>query len=146
MISQEIRTAALAAKHVKDLGFVVKEYIGGTGVVGVLKNGQGPVVLLRAEMDALPILEKTNLPYASSVRMTDTDGKEKPVSHACGHDMHVTCLMAASTLLHDARQSWSGTLVCLFQPNEERGGGARAMLEDGLYNRHGVPIPDVVLG
>lgn len=96
---QEAGTADIAAKYLKSLGFSVRHNIGGHGVVGIFKNGSGPIVMLRAEMDALPILEKTNLPYASTVRMRDSDGEEKPVSHACGHDMHVTCLMAASTLL-----------------------------------------------
>ncbi|MCJ1248269.1 hypothetical protein MMC30_005486 [Trapelia coarctata] len=97
-------------------------------------------------MDALPVLEKTNLPYASKVHMKDTDGKSKPVMHACGHDMHVTCLMAASTLLHSAREDWKGTSLCVFQPNEERGGGAQAMIDDGLYDKGLAPVPDVVLG
>ena len=143
---QESRTAAIAANHLKSLGFVVHDNIGGTGVVGLLENGKGPVVLLRAEMDALPVLEKTRLPYASKVTMKDTDGLEKPVMHACGHDMHVTCLMAAATLISSARERWAGTLVCLFQPNEERGGGAQAMIDDGLYQKGIAPKPDVVLG
>jgi amidohydrolase len=141
---QEARTAAIAAEHLKSLKFSVRENIGGHGVLGILDNGAGPTVLLRAEMDALPVLEKTNKPYASKVRMKDNDGKEKPVMHACGHDMHLACLMAAASLLHAARERWEGRLLCLFQPNEERSGGAQAMMNDGLYDD--VPVPDVVLG
>jgi amidohydrolase len=144
--TQERQTAHVAAEHLKSLGFLVHENIGGYGVVGVLENGPGRCVLLRAEMDALPVLEKTGLPYASSVHMRDTDGREKPVMHACGHDMHVTCLMAASKLLVSAREQWKGNLLCLFQPNEERGGGAQAMIDDGLYHKRNIPVPDVVLG
>jgi len=143
---QEERTAMVAAKHLQSLGFSVREHVGGHGVAGVLKNGSGPTVLLRAEMDALPILEMTNLPYANTVRMKDIDGEEKPVCHACCHDMHVTCLMGAAILLRSATQHWKGTLVCVFQPNKERGGGAKAMVEDGLYTKNYAPIPDVVLG
>lgn len=144
--TQERQTAHVAAEHLKSLGFLVHEKIGGHGVVGVLENGLGPCVLLRAEMDALPVLEGTGLPYASMVHMRDTDGREKPVMHACGHDMHVTCLMAASKLLMSAREHWKGTLLCLFQPNEERGGGAQAMIDDGLYQKRNIPVPDVVFG
>ena len=143
---QENRTAGIAAAHLTSLGFLVDINVGGTGVVGRFENGKGPVVLLRAEMDALPILEKTSLSYASEVRMRDTDEQEKPVMHAGGHDMHIACLMAAATLMRTAREKWSGTLVCLFQPNEERGGGARAMIDDGLYQKGLSPTPDVVLG
>jgi amidohydrolase len=143
---QESRTAAVAAVHLRGLGFSVREKVGGHGVVCVLENGRGPTVLLRAELDALPVLERTNLPYASTSRMTDTDGIEKSVMHACGHDMHVTCLMAAATLLQSAREKWSGTLLCIFQPNEERGGGARDMINDGLYDKGYAPKPDFVLG
>jgi amidohydrolase len=143
---QESRTAIIAATHLHRLGFSVHSHIGGHGVAGVLRNGSGPTVLLRAEMDALPILEMTKLPYTSTVRMRDTDGEEKPVSHACGHDMHVSCLMGAATLLSSASEQWKGTLICVFQPNEERGGGAKAMIDDGLYSKNYVPIPDVVLG
>jgi amidohydrolase len=143
---QESRTATIAASHLQNLGFSVHSHIGGHGVAGVLQNGSGPAVLLRAEMDALPILEMTNLPYASTVRMRDTDGEEKPVSHACGHDMHIACLMGAATLLCSAKEQWKGALICVFQSNEERGGGAKAMIDDGLYSKSYVPIPDVVLG
>ncbi|MCJ1237757.1 hypothetical protein MMC14_005744 [Varicellaria rhodocarpa] len=144
--TQEARTAKIAANHVESLGYRVRRHIGGYGFAGVLDNGHGPTVLLRAEMDAPPIEENTSLPYASKARMRDTDGIEKPVSHACGHDMHVTCLMAAAKLLFDARDHWQGRLLLIFQPNEERGGGARAMIQDGLYEHNDIPDPDVVLG
>lgn len=146
---QEVRTASIAASHLESLGdFTVHQRIGGYGVVGVLRNGPGPTVLLRADMDALPHLEQTNLDYASTKVVTDAEGKSTPVMHACGHDMHVATLMAAATLLHAAKSRWSGTLICLFQPNEETAGGARAMVDDGLYDpeRYGIPTPDIVLG
>lgn len=139
----------IVANQLEQLGYYsVRRGVGGHGVVGVLDNGDGPAVLLRADMDALPIEEKTGLAYASKARMRDTaDGLVKPVAHACGHDMHVTCLMAAAELLRDARSAWKGRLIVVFQPNEERGHGARAMVEDGLYgSAAGIPKPDVVLG
>ena len=111
----------------------------------MLRNGAGPTVLLRADMDALPVEEQTRLAYASGVKMRDVaDGVEKKVMHACGHDMHVTCLLAAAERLAGLRERWQGTLVVLFQPNEERGAGAKAMVDGGLYDK--VPVPDVVLG
>ncbi|KAL9066445.1 MAG: hypothetical protein Q9161_007584 [Pseudevernia consocians] len=144
----EVRTANIAASHLEGLnGFQVHRGIGGHGVVGILENGPGSTVLLRADMDALPHLENTNLEYASTKIAKDRQGNETPVMHACGHDMHTTSLMAAATLLHAARTTWKGTLICLFQPDEETAGGAQAMVDDGLYDtkRYGVPIPDVVL-
>lgn len=110
----------------------------------MLRNGTGKTVLLRADMDALPVEEKTGLTFASTVTMKDTDGVVKPVMHACGHDIHVTCLLAAAEMLAKKSDTWKGTLVLVFQPNEERGGGAKAMVDDGLYDK--VPIPDVVMG
>lgn len=126
----------------------LRQDIGGHGLVAILKNGPGKTVLLRADMDGLPVAEKTGLPYASIKTMADVDGIVKPTMHACGHDFHVTSLLAASRLLLSARHSWSGTLVFCFQPAEERGAGARAMIDDGMYDpqRHAVPIPDIVLG
>ena len=141
---QENRTASLAAQHLRAGGYEVTTGIGKTGVVGVLKNGNGPTVMLRADMDALPVREATGLPYASTATATDSDGKTVPVMHACGHDMHVTWLVGAATLFAQHRDSWRGTLVALFQPAEETGEGARAMINDGLFNR--VPKPDVILG
>ena len=144
---QEVLTASLAATHLKALsGFVVHERIGGYGVVGVLENGVGPTVLLRADMDALPHLESTGLDYASTKVVTGNDGKQTPVMHACGHDMHVASLMATATLLHAAKSQWSGSLICLFQPAEETASGARAMVADGLYEKYNIPMPDIVLG
>lgn len=143
---QEYETAKTVEKHLRDLkSYDVHTGIGGTGLVGVLKNGPGKTVLLRADMDALPVKEETGLEYASTQTVKDeSDGLVKPVMHACGHDMHITCLLAAADFLANNRDHWKGTLIVLFQPNEERGGGANAMVKDGLYNI--VPVPDCVLG
>jgi hippurate hydrolase len=135
----ETRTAGVAARELRAAGFEVTDGVGRTGVVGVLRNGDGPTVLLRADMDALPVEEKTGLPYASTVVVDDT-----PVAHACGHDVHVTCLVGAARALSADRSSWSGTVLAVCQPAEEVGGGAVAMVEDGLFERFG--RPDVVLG
>ncbi|CAN5176800.1 M20 family metallopeptidase [soil metagenome] len=131
----EHRTAGIAAAWLREHGFAVHEGIGGTGVAGVLVNGDGPTVLLRADMDALPVQEATGLPYSSTV-----DG----VMHACGHDVHVTCLLGASAELVAKRTQWRGTVVVVFQPAEETASGAQSMIDDGLYDS--VPRPDVVLG
>lgn len=141
---QETRTAGIAAGHLRDLGFEVHEQIGKTGVVAIMKNGDGPVVWLRADMDALPVPEQTGLPYASTATGTDPDCNTVPVMHACGHDMHVTAMVGAAEQLVAERDSWSGTVVILIQPAEEYGEGARAMLDDGLSKI--APKPDVVLG
>ena len=141
---QEERTSAKAAERLKAAGFEVTERVGNTGVVGLLENGDGPTVMLRGDMDALPIKEDTGLPYASEVTATDRDGNEVPVAHACGHDMHTTCLAGAATLLAQATEAWSGTLMAVFQPAEETAEGAQAMIDDGLFDRF--PRPDVVLG
>lgn len=127
----EHETADLVADRLSDLGFEVHTGIGGTGVVGLLRNGEGPAVLLRADMDALPVREETGLEHASRVTVS-IDGTETPVMHACGHDVHVTSLVGAATLLAGARQGWQGTLVAIFQPAEEAGDGARTMVDDGL--------------
>src|SRR5690349_4457994 len=132
---QEKRTAALAAERLRAAGFEVTTGIGGTGVVGVLRNGDGPTVMLRADMDALPLQEQTDLEYASTV-----DG----VMHACGHDLHVAWLSAASTHLAARTDCWRGTLLAVFQPGEETAAGARAMIDDGFFDR--VSRPDVILG
>ncbi len=139
----ERRTAAVAAAWLREWGYEVQEGVGVTGVVGVLTRGPGPAVLLRADMDALPVEEATGLPYASSARALDPDGVEVPVMHACGHDMHVACLMGAAATLAEG-EGWSGTLIVLFQPAEEVARGASAMVADALFDR--VPRPDVVLG
>jgi hippurate hydrolase len=140
---QERRTAGLVSDRLRQLGFDVRSGIGGTGVVGVMRNGDGASVLMRADMDALPVQEATGLPYASTVRATDAAGNEVPVMHACGHDMHVACLLGAATLLADARDKWSGTATMLFQPAEEVGDGARGMVDDGLAKA--LPAIDVAL-
>jgi amidohydrolase len=132
---EEERTAALAAERLRMAGFDVTTGVGRTGVVGLLRNGDGPTVMLRADMDALPVQEQTGLEYASTV-----DG----VMHACGHDMHVTWLTGAMAQLSEARDHWRGTLMAVFQPAEETAAGAQAMIDDGLLDRF--PKPDVVLG
>ncbi|MBN9736070.1 MULTISPECIES: amidohydrolase [unclassified Pseudonocardia] len=140
----ETRTAGIAADRLRAAGFEVTEGVGRTGVVGVLRNGDGPTALLRADMDALPVAEDTGLDYASTARGTGRDGEETAVAHACGHDVHVTCLAGAAAELASTRDTWSGTLLVVFQPAEEFGAGADAMLDDGLFERFGTP--DVVLG
>ena len=141
---QEKRTAALAAERLRAAAFEVTTGVGITGVVGVLRNGDGPTVMLRADMDALPVEEATDLPYASKATATDREGNVVPVSHMCGHDMHVTWLVGAAALLARARAAWRGTLLAVFQPGEETAEGAHAMIADGLRERF--PKPDVVLG
>ncbi|RLL93597.1 hypothetical protein CFD26_100919 [Aspergillus turcosus] len=142
---QEESTSQKVTAHLSQLkAYEIHTNIGGYGLAGVLRNGPGKTVLLRADMDALPVKELTGLPYASSVTMRDADGVEKPVMHACGHDMHMTCLLAAAETLANMQHAWSGTLIVLFQPNEERGGGAQAMVDDGLYSK--VPVPDYIFG
>ncbi|MGW3210474.1 amidohydrolase [Streptomyces sp. NPDC001135] len=138
---QEHRTAAGVAERLRNCGYRVHEGIGGTGVIGVLANGEGATVLLRADMDALPVPEETGLPYASTAEAADASGRRVPVAHACGHDMHVTCLLGAAQLMAAAPEAWQGTLVALFQPAEEPGDGADRMLADGLTDR--APRPDV---
>lgn len=139
----ETRTAAIVADHLRGLSFRVTEGVGGTGVVGVLERGAGPTVLLRADMDALPVREETRLPYASTATAITPDGQQVPVMHACGHDMHTTALLGALAELA-SQQDWQGRIVAVFQPAEEKGAGARAMVDDGLFERFG--MPDVVLG
>jgi amidohydrolase len=140
----EHRTAAIAAERLDGAGFTVFTGIGGTGVAGVLRNGDGPVVLLRADMDALPVREETGLDYASEAVATNARDERTPVMHACGHDMHVTWLCGATAALAGSQPDWSGTVIAVFQPAEEIAAGAAAMLSDGLYDRTGVP--DVALG
>jgi amidohydrolase len=140
----ETRTAGIVAGRLHALGFDTTEKVARTGVVGVLRNGAGPTVLLRADMDALPVLEETGLPYASTDRGTDRDGLDVPVMHACGHDVHVACLLGAAGLAAAETAAWRGTVMTVFQPAEELGQGARAMIDDGLFERFGTP--DVVLG
>ena len=141
---QEERTAKIAASHLTGSGFEVTTGVGKTGVIGVLKNGDGPTIMLRADMDALPIRETTGLDYASKVIATDAEGNSVPVAHSSGHDMHVAWLIGVSTLFARQRDGWRGTLIALFQPGEETAQGARAMIDDGLRERF--PKPEVVLG
>ncbi len=141
---QETRTARIAADRLRGAGYEVTDGIGQTGVVGLLRNGEGPTVMLRADMDALPVREQTGLPYASVETATDSAGKTVPVMHACGHDMHVTWLIGAAGLMADTHGTWKGTLMLVFQPAEETGRGAQAMIDAGLLTRF--PKPDVVLG
>ena len=141
---QETRTAGLAADRLRAARYEVTTGVGKTGIVGLLRNGDGPTVMLRADMDALPVQESTGLPYASKATATDREGKMVPVSHMCGHDMHVTWLAGATKLMAEARTSWHGTLMAVFQPAEETGEGAQAMMDDGLFKRF--PKPDVILG
>jgi hippurate hydrolase len=138
---QENATAALAASKLADFGYEVHQGIGKTGVVGILRNGDGPTVLARADMDALPVKENTGLTYASTRTATNDAGETVSVAHACGHDAHVTSLLGAAELLAKARHSWAGTLITLFQPAEELAGGAKAMVADGLADL--IPKPDV---
>lgn len=136
----EQQTAAKLAAALRDLEYDVTTGIGGTGVVGVLKNGKGPVVMLRTELDALPVEENTGLPYASTVRTKDDNGADVGVAHACGHDIHMAAWMATARIMAKDRGRWHGTLVMIGQPAEELGGGAAAMLADGLFTRF--PRPD----
>ena len=140
---QEAKTSAKVADELRRAGFTVTEKVGGYGVVAVLKNGPGPTVLVRSDLDALPVAEETGLPYASQVRTKDPAGNEVAVMHACGHDIHMTSLIGVARTLAAVRDHWSGTVVLIGQPAEERGTGARAMLADGLYQRF--PKPDFVL-
>ncbi|HEY0445345.1 MAG TPA: amidohydrolase [Allosphingosinicella sp.] len=137
---KENRTAKIMAQQLRAAGATVTEGVGGTGVVGVMKNGPGPVVLLRADMDGLPVEEKSGLPYASRARQTGIDGVEVPVMHACGHDVHITSMIGTARRLAAMKDRWKGTVLFVVQPAEERVGGARAMIEDGLYTRF--PKPD----
>ena len=140
----EEKTSAKVAASLRASGYEVTDHFGGYGVVGVLKNGPGPVLLIRTDLDALPVLEETGLPYASKVRVTDLSGHDVPVMHACGHDLHMTVFSGTARLLASLRDQWSGTLVMIGQPAEERVIGARAMLSAGLYRKF--PTPNFVLG
>ena len=141
---QEFRTAKVAADYLTKYQFEVSTGIGVTGVVGIMKNGDGPVVMLRGDMDALPVKEDTGLPYASTKVARDGEGKEVGVSHVCGHDIHVTWLMGAARLFAEHKDLWKGTLMAVFQPGEEVGRGAQSMINDGMMEKF--PKPDVILG
>ena len=139
----EVQTASRIAAELRTAGFEVTEHFGGTGVVGVLKNGPGPTLMIRTELDALPVAEETGLPYASKVRVTDLSGHDVPVMHACGHDLHMTVFTGTARLLAGLRDRWHGTLIMIGQPAEERVIGARAMLSAGLFTKF--PRPDFVI-
>lgn len=136
---QEKATSAKLAAMVKPLGFLVTEGVGGTGVVAVMKNGPGPTLLIRADMDGLPVTESTGLPYASKMRAITRDGVESGVMHACGHDTHMAAWIGTAQALAAMKDRWSGTLVMILQPAEEIGAGARAMIADGLFTRFPKP-------
>jgi amidohydrolase len=141
---QEFRTAKIASDYLTKYQFEVSTGIGVTGVVGIMKNGEGPTVMLRADMDALPVSEATGLPYASTKVARDEEGLEVGVSHVCGHDMHVTWLMGVARLFSEHKDQWKGTLMAVFQPGEEVGLGAQGMIDDGMMDRF--PKPDIILG
>ena len=141
--SHETQTAQKVAGRLRDLGYAVTEHVGGTGVVAVLKNGAGPTVMLRTELDGLPVEEKTGLPYASKVRTEDDSGRDVPVMHACGHDLHMASLVATAAIMAHSRSSWRGTLILIGQPAEETISGAKKMIKDGLMTRF--PKPDIAV-
>ena len=142
----ETRTADIVAKEFRSLGYEVKTGIGKTGVIGIMKNGKGPTVMFRADMDALNVEEKTGLDYASKVHVQMEDGSEAPVSHMCGHDAHTTWLLGLAKVMAENKDSWSGTLILLAQPAEELAMGAAAVVKDGLFTSQGIPKPDYALG
>ncbi|MFZ0417057.1 MAG: amidohydrolase [Candidatus Sulfotelmatobacter sp.] len=139
----EIQTAAKLAGRLRSLGYDVTEHVGGTGIVAILKNGAGPTVMLRTELDALPVEEKTGLSYASKVRAKDDAGRDVPVMHACGHDLHMASILGTAAIMAHSKDTWHGTLMLIGQPAEETIGGAKAMIEDGLLTRF--PRPDVAV-
>lgn len=141
--SHETQTAAKLASGLRSLGYDVTEHVGGTGIVALLKNGPGPVVMLRTELDALPVEEKTGLSYASKVHVNDDSGRDVAVMHACGHDLHMASLIAAATIMAQSKETWRGTLMLIGQPAEETISGAKKMIEDGFLRRF--PKPDVAV-
>jgi len=141
--SHESQTAAKLATRLRTLGYDVTEHIGGTGIVALLKNGPGPTVMLRTELDALPVEEKTGLPYASKVHARDDAGHDVPVMHACGHDLHMASILGTATIMAHSKDTWHGTLMLIGQPAEEAISGAKAMLDDGFLKRF--PKPDVAV-
>jgi len=140
---KETRTAGIIAQKWRDAGFTVTEKVGGTGVVAVMKNGEGPTLMLRADMDGLPLVEDSGLDYMSTATQVSIDGEEKPVMHACGHDVHITSLIGTANQMAARKDQWAGTLVLIAQPAEERIGGAKLMMDDGLYTRF--PKPDYAM-
>ena len=142
---QETRTAGILAEQLRGLGYEVTTGVGKTGLLAVMENGPGPVLMYRADMDALPQRESTGLPYASKKTVTRPDGSTVPVAHLCGHDLHSTWMLGVAKVLAERREDWSGTVAFVAQPSEETVTGARAMVDDGLYARHGAPKPDFLL-
>jgi hippurate hydrolase len=141
--SHETQTAAKLASRLRSLGYNVTEHVGGTGIVALLTNGSGPTVMLRTELDALPVEEKTGLPYASKVHARDDAGHEVPVMHACGHDLHIASILGTATIMAHSKDTWHGTLMVVGQPAEETISGAKAMIEDGFLKNF--PKPDVAV-
>ncbi len=141
--SHEVQTAAKLAARLRSLGYDVTEHVGGTGIVAIMKNGAGPTVMLRTELDALPVEEKTGLSYASKVHAKDDAGHDVPVMHACGHDLHMASIVGTAEIMARSKDTWHGTLMLIGQPAEETIGGAKAMLADGLFTRF--PRPDVAV-
>src|SRR5215831_8234133 len=139
----EMQTASTIAGKLRDLGYQVTEHVGGTGLVALLKNGAGPTIMLRTELDALPVEEKTGLSYASKVHAKNDAGEEVPVMHACGHDIHMASLYGTAAIMIRTRQTWQGTLMLVAQPAEETIGGSKQMLQDGLFTRF--PRPDAAV-
>src|SRR6202171_3530234 len=143
--SHETQTATKLAGSLRNLGYDVTEHVGGTGVVAILKNGAGPTVMMRTELDALPVEEKTGLPYASKVHVKDDSGRDVPVMHACGHDLHIAALVGTAAIMAHSKQNWHGTLMLIGQPAEEGNSGARRMIDDGLFVRFPKPAVGVAL-
>jgi hippurate hydrolase len=141
--AHETQTAAKLAARLRNAGYDVTEHVGGTGVVALLKNGSGPIIMLRTELDALPVEEKTGLPYASKVHTKDDSGRDVPVMHACGHDLHMAALLGTADVMARSKDTWRGTLMLIGQPAEETIGGAEGMIRDGLFTRF--PKPDVAV-
>src|SRR6266852_567525 len=141
--SHETQTAAKLASRLRSLGYEVTEHVGGTGIVAILKNGPGPTIMLRTELDALPVEEKTGLPYASTVHAKDDAGHDVPVMHACGHDLYMAAILGTAEIMARSKNTWHGTLMLIGQPAEETISGAEGMLRDGLFTRF--PKPDVAV-
>ena len=143
--AHETQTASKLATRLRELGYEVTERVGGTGVVAIMKNGAGPTVMLRTELDALPVEEKTGLPYASKVHAKDDSGRDVPVMHACGHDLHMAALLGTAAIMARSKESWHGTLMLIGQPAEETVGGAERMIAEGLFTRFPRPSVGVAL-
>src|SRR5579864_9842647 len=141
--AHETQTAAKLATRLRSLGYDVTEHVGGTGVVAILRNGAGPTIMLRTELDALPVEEKTGLPYASKVHTKDDAGQDVPVMHACGHDLHMAAILGTAEIMARSKNTWHGTLMLIGQPAEEGFGGAKVMINDGVFTRF--PKPDVAV-